>query len=156
MVNLPASSAIPGALTQFMSVAAGALPEGTTVWWGEELTTYSTPVTLQITEITGDQSPAEIGPQYRREEKFNLVCTLSNYQGGDQAQAALDCITAVMSNFGLISAAVGNNPTLNGAVRFAQVGNFILQPTTDSNGVTAVTLDFQVRCEQRILSLQSS
>ncbi len=155
-MNLPASSAIPGALVQFMAVASAALPEGTTVWWGEELTTFSTPITLQITQITGTQAPAEIGPQYRREETFALVCTLSAYEGGDQATAAMNSLTSVMANFGLLSAAVANNPSLNGAVRFAQVANFALDAIVDDNGVSAVSLDFQVHCQQRVLSLQSS
>ncbi|ERR1700760_4111584 len=154
-VPLPASSAIPGALTQFMAVAEGALPSGTTVWWGKELGTYSTPLTLQITEIVGDQEPAELGPQFRREEKFSLVCTLSAYQGGPVDQANAACLTEVMNNFALIHSAVANNPTLNQAVRFAQVGNFAINPDTDANGVTAVSLDFQLRCEQRIRSLDA-
>ena len=155
-VALPASSAIPGALTQFMTIASAALPAGTTVWWGRELGTYATPLTLQITEITGTQDPAEISPSYRREEKFALVCTLSFFQGGPQGAANIACLGQVMSNFALLSAAIGNNPTLNGAVRFAQVGNFIVNPDTDANGVTAVSLDFQVRCEQRVRSLDTT
>jgi hypothetical protein len=156
LVNLPASSAIPGALTQFLAIASAALPAGTTVWWGEELTTYSTPLTLQVTEVTGTQAPGEIGQQYRREETFALVCTLSSYEGGEQGTAAMGALMSVMSNFALITAAIGNNPSLNQAVRFAEVANFLIQPVTDANGITAVTLDFQVRCTQRVLSLQSS
>jgi hypothetical protein len=153
---LPASSAIPGALIQMLAIAKAALPADTTIWWGKELSTYTSPLTFQITEITGDQQPAEMGPGYRREETFSLVCSLSSYQGGDQGQGALDGLNTVMLNFALISAAIGNNPNLNQAVRFAQVGNFIISTDTDGNGTTAVTLDFQVRCEQRVLSLASS
>jgi hypothetical protein len=151
LANLPSSSAIPGALVQVIAVASDALPVGSTVWFGEELPTYSAPVTLQVTEITGDQNPAEIGPQYRREETFSLVCSLSCYQGGAPDFPGL--LGTVMTNFALVSKAIGNNPSLNGAVRYAQVGNFIVTPVTDSNGLSALTLDFSVRCEARVTSL---
>jgi hypothetical protein len=58
-----------------------------------------------------------------------------------------------MDNFALVSRAVGNNPKLNGAVRLAQVGNFLVSPSTDAAGLSAMTLDFSVRCEQRVTSL---
>jgi hypothetical protein len=144
-------SAIPGALAELMVVATGALPAYTTVWFGEELPTYTSPLTLQITEITGDQVPAEIGPQYRREETFNLVCSLSTYQGGPPDFPAI--LNTLMTQFIILSRAVANNPSLNGAIRFAQVGNFIITPASDPNGQSAVTLDFSVRCEARVTSL---
>lgn len=155
-MSLPASSAIPGALVNFIALAQSALGQSATVWWGKELETYSAPVTLQITEITGTQDPAEIGQSYRREETFQLICTLSVYQGGPQGTANIACLQEVMAQFALVSAAIGNNPTLSGAVRFAEVKNFLLTPDTDGNGTTAVTLDFQVACSQRVRSLQSS
>lgn len=150
-MTLQSSSAIPAALVQFLAIAAAALPANTTVWFGEELPTYNTPTTLQVTEITGDQTPAEVGPQYRREETFRLVCSLSSFQGGTPDFPGL--LASVMQSFALVSKAVGNNPKLNDTVRFAQVGNFIVSPVTDANGKSAVTLDFSVRCEARVTSL---
>lgn len=134
-----------------MSLAQVALPLGSTVWFGQELPTYETPVTLQITEITGDQAPAELGPKFRREENFSLICSLVCYAGGSPDFPSL--LAQVMDNFALVSKAVGNNPKLNDSVRFAQVGNFIVTPATNANGLSALTLDFSVRCEQRVLSL---
>lgn len=151
MANLPSSSAIPGALVQFMAIASAALPQETTVWFGSELPTYNSPTTLQITEITGDQVPAEIGQLYRREEAFSLVCTLSYYEGGPPDFVAE--LQSLMDSFALVSKAVANNPKLNDSVRFAQVGNFIITPVTDASGLGAVTLDFSVRCEARVTSL---
>lgn len=151
MASLPSSSAIPGALAQFMVIVKAALPAGSTVWFGKELSTYTAPVTLQITEITGDQNWGEIGPQYRREETFSLVCSLFCYQGGEPDFPSV--LSNVMTNFALVSKAVANNAKLNGTVRVAQVGNFLVTPTTDANGLSAVTLDFSVRCEARINSL---
>lgn len=149
----PQSSSIPNAITQFLTMATTALPAGTTVWFGEELPAYSAPLTLQITEVTGDQQPATIGLSYLREESFQLVCLLTWYQGGPQD--FVTCLGNVMTNFALLSEAVGDNPTLNNAVRFAQVGNFIITPATDQNGQTAVTLSFALRCEQRVVSLSN-
>lgn len=151
MTNLPSSSAIPGALVAFMGIATEALPDGSTVWFGQEIPTYANKITLQISEITGDQEPAELGPQYRREEKFSLICSLSVCVGGSPDFPGL--LSQAMDNFALVSEAVGNNPKLNGAVRFAQVGNFMITAGTDANGLSALTLDFSVRCEARVNSL---
>lgn len=150
-MQLPSGTAIPGALTQFMTIATAALPSGSTIWFGEELPTYTAPVTLQITEITGDQKPAEMGTQYRREETFGLVCSIVCYQGGEPDFPTI--LGNVTTNFVLVSQAVANNPTLNSAVRFAQVGNFHIVPVTDANGMSAISLDFVIRCEQRVTSL---
>jgi hypothetical protein len=150
--NVASGSAIPGALAQFMIVASAALPAKTTVWFGEELPTYTSPLTLQISEITGDQVPAEIGPNYRREETFTLVCSLSTYQGGPPDFPTI--LNNLMAQFIILSRAVANNPNLNQAVRFAQVGNFIITPASDMNGQSAVTLDFSVRCEARVTSIE--
>lgn len=155
-LTLPVGSAIPGTVSAFMTLASQTLPAGTTVWFGEELATYNTPLTLQITEVQGTQVPAEIGQRYRREETFSLICLLTYFQGGQQMVSLLD---TVMSNFQLLALAVGNNPQLVQPsdtvqpVRFCQVGNFIISPVTDPNGLSAVTLSFALQCAQRVESL---
>jgi hypothetical protein len=151
-MNLPSGSAIPGALVQALAIATAALPAGTTVYFGAVLP-YTTPLTLQITEITGDQKVAELGTQYRREETFSLVCTLSVYQGGAPMPDFSPMLTDLMTQFNVLALAIGNNPTLNGTVRFAEVGNFLIDPQTDENGFSAVSLDFSIRCQQRVTSL---
>jgi hypothetical protein len=148
--SLPSQTAIPGALVQLLSVATAAFPAGTTVYYGEDLPAYSAPLTFQITEITGDQVPAEIG-QYRREETFEFICSLIAYQGGVPDFVAQ--LISVTSSFALLSLAIGNNPRLNDSVRFAEVGNFRITSATDPNGQGATTLDFAVRCSQRVTSL---
>jgi hypothetical protein len=155
----PSSSAIPGALAGLLSVATAAFPVGTTVWFGAELPAYSSPLTFWVSEITGDQAPAEIGPNYKREETFSFVCTLLVYDGGNPDFVGL--LTSVMASFRLLSAAIGNNPWLsttgandvNAAVRFSEVGNFRIEPSVDAGGMSAVSLDFNVRCSQRVNSL---
>lgn len=161
-LTLPVGSAIPGALAAFMALATATLPSGSTVWFGEELPTYSAPVTLQITEIQGDQNPAEMGGRYRREETFSLICLLSMYQGG--AQDFPTIFGNVMAQFNALALAVGNNPSLIAytaepgvqPVRYAQVGSFIVTPNSDQNGQSAVTLSFALRCAQRVESLSGS
>jgi hypothetical protein len=164
---LPFGSAIPGALANFLTIAAAALPEETSVYYGSAIP-YTAPYTLQITEISGNQEPATIGPWFRREETFALICSLSYYQGGTgdpQGSNGFElCLANVMTYFSTLALAVSQNPQLDctdlssglgPAVRFAEVGNFHLEPETDANGMVAVTLDFQVRCSQRIRTLSN-
>lgn len=152
-VALPNSSAIPGALAQTLAIARAAFPANTTVWFGADLPSYSAPLTFQVSEITGDQQPAEIGQLYRREETFNLVCTLVTYQGGQPEFETQ--LPTLMESFALLSAAIGNNPSLNGSVRYAQVGNFVVTAQVDANGMSVLSLDFNIRCTQRVNSLSS-
>lgn len=152
MPSLPSQSAIPGALTNLLSIATAAFPAGTTVYYGEELGAFSAPLTFQISEITGDQTPAELG-QYRREETFSFICSLTVYQGGAMATDFSGQLTSLMASFALLSLAIGNNPTLNQSVRFAEVGNFRITSDSDPNGQAGSTLDFSVRCTQRVTSL---
>lgn len=151
MASLPSGSAIPGALINVLSIATATFPDGTTVYYGEELPAYAAPLTFQITEITGDQVPAELGPNYRREETFALACSLSFYQGGVPDFASQ--LTDLMGQFILLSRAIANNPKLNDSVRFAEVGNFIITSVTDSSGQGASNLDFSIRCQARVTSL---
>lgn len=151
MVNLPSGSSVPGALVAIMSIAAAALPAGTTVHYGPELFAYAAPLTFMISQIPGDQVPAELGPDYRREETFSFTCSLIYYEGGVPDFVAH--LQTLMTNFVLLSRAIANNPTLNQAVRFAEVGNFLISPETDANGQSATTIDFSIRCQQRVTSL---
>lgn len=156
-MSLPSTSAIPGAVTNLLAIATAALPANTTVYFGAERA-WNASLVFQISEITGDQQPAEMGTQYRREEKFDLICSLISCLGSAAVDDFSPALSTLMTNFRLFSMAVANNPRLtdsngNDAVRFAQVGNFHIHPETDANGQSAVYLDFAVRCEQRVTSL---
>jgi len=151
MTNLPSGSAIPSALIQTLAIATAALPADTTVYYGENLPKYTAPLTFMITEITGDQKVAELGPAFRREESFAFVCTLVYYYGGVPDFGAQ--LTSLMTNFVAFSQAIANNPTLNSTVRFAEVGNFHITSATDGTGQGGSTLDFSIRCQQRVTSL---
>lgn len=150
MANLPSQSAIPGALVQLMKVATAAFPPGTTVYYGEDLPAYTAPLTMQISEIVGDQSWAELG-NFRREEKWSFTCELITYTGGVPDWVAQ--LVSTFADFALLSLAIGTNPTLNGSVRVAEVGNFVTSSDTDANAQGATHLSFSVRCEQRVTSL---
>lgn len=149
--EIPVSSAIPGAITNLMAQAPAILPPDTYCWFGGELPAYTAPLTFLVTEAAGDQVPASLGTDYRREETFQLVCSLVAYAGGTPDHVAMT--TSLMGAFSLLSMAIANNPQLWGAVRFAQVGNFHVVPQTDGNGQSIVQLDFSIRCEQRVKSL---
>lgn len=151
MASLPSGSAIPGAVAAVLSIATDTLPSDSTVWYGTELPAYSAPLTFQVSEISGDQNWAELGPAYRREEKFQLTCSLIYYVGGVPDFNAQ--LQSLMDSFVLLARAIANNPTLNGSVRLAEVGNFAISPETDANGQSATTLDFAIRCQQRVTTL---
>lgn len=160
MPSIPSQSAIPQALLNLLALATATFPAGTTVYYGEELPAFAAPLTFQITEITGDQQPAELG-QYRREEMFSFICSLTVSQGGAPVNDFSAQLISLMASFGLLSKAIGNNPWLStsgqndstNAVRFAEVGNFRIMSETDGNGLGGSTLDFSVRCTQRVTSL---
>lgn len=123
-----------------------------------ELTNYIAPVTLQILEVTGDQQPAEIGNNFRREETFSIVCELVTWAGDQNYQQRFtDALTA----WNTILVTVGNNPWLStsglndatAAVRYAEVGDFSFIPHADAAGQSRCSLQFHVRCSQRINSL---
>lgn len=145
------ASAIPGATTALLALATSALPEGTTIWFGETPPAYQSAVSLQIVRVTGDQQPAELGPEYRREEAFSFYCNVVAYAGGPPDFPAR--MAEAFGAFTPLSEAIANNWTLNGSVRYAEVGNFDIMPETDGNGQSAVVLAFDVRCSQRVTSL---
>lgn len=143
------ASAIPAELAGApVSVVFGPLAE------------YVAPVTLQVLEVTGDQQPAEIGRDYRREETYTIVCEIVTWSGdqdyGQRFRDALSCWNAVLG-------AVGDNPYLSAsgvndasaAVRYAEVGNMSIIPDTDTAGQSRCSLQFHVRCSARVNSLAS-
>jgi hypothetical protein len=154
---LPSGTAIPGATAALINIltAAFANDSQVQVLFGP-LAKYVAPVTIQITETTGDQKPAELGPGYRREEKFNIVCSIVAYSGGDDYMALMNQAYSYLIQ---VAPVIGNNPTLIDpattlpTVRFAEMGNFAGSPEPDINNQPTYSIDFQVRCSQRVLSL---
>jgi hypothetical protein len=145
------SSAVPNTIDQFMAIVTAVLPSDAQVWFGKPLSKYIANTTLQITGVqNGRQEPAEMSPEYRREEEFDLVCQLTYWEGDLDFVGAKD---QVYATFSLITVAVANNPTLNGAVRFAQPRQFDFTPDSTPDGFTIGVLNFTLNCQARIASL---
>ncbi len=144
------SSSIPGAVAYFLQLAGTALPASAYVYFGVELPKYTAPVTLQVTGITGNQQPAELGPSYKREETYSILCELTSFAGDQDFPTRL---SEVMDNWALITVAVAGDPTLGGNVRFAECGDMDFSPKSDIKGFSLGSLTFDVRCSQRITSL---
>src|SRR5262249_52705136 len=144
------SSVIPSAVPQFITIARGVMPQDAFIWFGRQMSVFSAPLTLQVISVTGDQEPADLGPEYRREETFEIHCVLTAFAGDDDHPSRM---REVFDQFKVISIAVASNYTLNNTVRFAEVGDFNYLPDNDSSGKSIGSLAFQIRCSQRITSL---
>jgi hypothetical protein len=133
-----------------MSIAQTALPNAT-VWFGKPLAMYTSPITLQVLAVhTGDQQVATLGPEYKREETYEIQCVLTSFAGDNDYVSRMD---EVYSSFSLLTVAIGNNPTLNQSVRFSEIRTFEYIPDADAKGMTLGSLSFTVACQARITSL---
>lgn len=144
------ATSIPGAVAYFLTLAQGALPADAVVAFQKELPLYSAPITLQVVGITGDQEPAELGPNYRREEVYSINCTMTAYAGDQDFQARM---VEAFAAFELVAVAVGRDASLGQNVRYAEVGNFLFEPEADSKGQSIGQLTFDIRCSARVASL---
>lgn len=140
------------------------------VWFGKVQPMYSAPITLEIMGVdAGDQRPAELGINYKREEEYIIECCLVSYQGD---QDFLSRMVEVFAVWDLVTSGIANDPSLTGipntsqnsfpastggfghsAVRFAQIRNmnFYGKPTSAGKSVGCITFD--IHCEARIESL---
>ena len=156
------SSSIGPAVNNFISIATAAIPASisggdTQVWFGD-LSKYIAPVTLQIIEVTGNADVAELGRNYRREETYSIVCEIVTFAGD---QDYVQRFTDAMTIYNTLVVAVANNPWLStsglndstAAVRFAEIGDFSIIPHAGSQGQSTCSLQFHVRCSQRVDSL---
>ena len=156
------ASSVGPAVNNAIGIITAAIPatisEGHTQVAFGDLPRYVAPVTLQIMEVTGDQQPAEIGLNYRREETYSIVCEIVVWSGDqDYVTRFDDC----MLIFNKVAVAIGNNPWLSSsglndshaAVRFAEVGNMSIIPHATPKGQSVCSLEFHIRCSQRIDSL---
>jgi hypothetical protein len=145
------ASSVPNAVNAFLSIAQTALPVNSLVWFGKPLGVYTAPVTLQVVGVhTGEQVVATIGPEYKREETYEIQCVLTSFAGDANFAGRM---AEVFAAFGLLTLAIGNNPTLNQTVRFAEIHSFEYSPDADAKGMTLGELPFTVACQARISSL---
>lgn len=155
-------SSIGPAVINFIEIAKTAIPA--TISGGEtnvvfgDLATYVAPVTLQIIEITGNADVAELGRNYRREETYSIVCEAVTWAGD---QDYVQRFTDAMTIYNTLVVAVANNPWLStsglndttAAVRFAEIGDYSIIPHAGPTGESTCSLQFHVRCSQRVDSL---
>ena len=144
------SSCIPAARKYFLNMCTTVLPQDCYIYYGKRLGVFSAPLTLQCFGWTAIQEPAEIGPDLKREEIFDLNCALSSF-AGDQDFEARE--TEVMSNWSLITTAVGLDGSFGNIVRWAQVTQYEFVPDANLDGQSIGTLDFKIACVQRIASM---
>jgi hypothetical protein len=152
-MSLPDGSAIPGAVLAVLSMASASLStsySNATIWFGKALPAYTNPVTFQIVSVKGNQLPAEISPGYRREETFMMYCQIIVYQGDTNFPVVL---TNAFTVWDIIALMIGDNPTLNYTVRFAEVKNMSVTADADPLGKGAIVISFNIACQQRVHSL---
>jgi hypothetical protein len=146
------SSVASAATRYFLNLARATLPDDAFVILhkrrGEMV--YSAPITLEVYGFTGRQEPAELSPQARREEEFDINCCVSSYQGDDDLESRMD---EAQSAWALLSVAVGNDYTLGNTVRWAQMTEYTFVPDTDTSGKALGSVEFKINCQQRIDSL---
>lgn len=150
------SSVISSTVRYFVTLCQSVLPDDSFVFFGKRMSVFTAPLTLQVNGWTGEQAPAELSPQARREEIFTINSALTYLAGGsgDDLDFVLSVEDTVMANWALITTAVGNDYRLGNNVRWAQVGKYDYVPDRDaSSGMQIGTLDFGIDCQQRIDSL---
>jgi hypothetical protein len=142
------SSSVPLAVPAFKDIATAALPGGTYVWTGKQLSRFISPVNLQICQVQfHEDAYAELGPSFRHEEHYDIICELKVFYGdGDFDQRLQDAY----AYYALITSAVFNNPTLNSTVRLAWTRQEQFTPEADAFGKTMGCLDFAVECQARV------
>ena len=154
-------TAIPGTITYLVTLFGTAYPMDANnvpvlVWFGTELAAYSSPTTIEINGVDlADQEPAELGPNFKREETFTVKCKITVFNG-EGANGTPDFLARMTDCFAVwkpLVIAVANDPTLGGNVRFAENGEMIYTPTTDGSGRAMGSLTWGVRCQQRVTSL---
>lgn len=156
------ATSIGPAVNNFIGIATAAIPtalsEGATQVVFGELSEYIAPVTLQITEVTGNAEVAELGPNFRREETYSIVCEITIFAGDQNYIQRFNDAIAV---YNTLVVAVARNPWLStsglndstAAVRYAEIGDYSMVPHSGPNGQSVCSIEFHVRCSQRVDSL---
>jgi hypothetical protein len=154
------SSSVPAAVDGLMKLMTAVLPETTTVAIGKSgLQVYQAPLTFLVINVLGDGTPGEMGPSYRIEERYSIMCELTSYAGDTNF---LQRWTEVLDAWATVTVAIANDPHLtgtpnspnvNGPVRYAKYTNYSLQADADPKGQSIGCLQFAVDCQQRVTSL---
>lgn len=146
------ASSATDAKTQLIAIATAALPSTVTVTFDSTADVYIAPQSLLVTGISWTQDAyAELGPNYRHEEHYNLECAMWSAYGDKDQDARMG---EVMGLYQTLQVAVASNPTLNGTVRLAWCRLLDFNPTHDpGKGWSVGALTFEVQCQARVNSL---
>jgi hypothetical protein len=146
------SSSVPAAVPAFIAICQAALPTGFLVKEGSVFGPYAAQQALLVTGLHFTQdSYAELGPNYKHEEHYNIQCALSVVQGNDDQASVL---TTVYSFYNPITVAVANNLDLNHTTRLGWCRQLDYQMGYDAvKGWTIGTLRFEVEVQARVTSL---
>lgn len=156
------SSSVPSAVSAFISLAQGVLPTNGQVVLGATLPIGADvpPVAVVVSAVrfTEDEY-AELGPTFRHEEHYNIVCCL--YYNGGMYQDLTDVETLMTNTYSAyedITVEVANNPTLGLSLgstgfRLAWCRQTDFVPDFGIQGYVFGKLDFVVECQARVTSL---
>jgi hypothetical protein len=157
-------SSVPAAVDNLVTILKSVLPAGYSVEYaptpvdGQSASFYLPPKSCWVNTVSGDQEPAELGINYRREEIYYIQCELTSFQGD---QIFTDTMRECFDAFACVEHAITVNPWLSttglndntAAVRYAEVGNIRFDPQLTARGQCNGSLQFHVRCSQRIDSM---
>ena len=159
------SSSVPAVVAAFKSVATSACPAGTQIVNSTvlpagyqagpgEVATVNSGVTLQIKGVhfVVDQY-AEMGPNYKHEEHYNILCTLCAWAGDPNFDQRMVDVYTIYAD---LSIAVAQNMALGlpePKPRIAWPRQLDFTPGPDPFGRPAGTISFQIEVQARVDSL---
>jgi hypothetical protein len=157
------ASSVPSVIPAFISLIQGALPANAQVALGTTFTIpaaeATTAVLVSAVRFTQDEY-AELGPTYRHEEHYDIICCLYNTGGMYQDEPGLSALmVATYALYNDISVAVATNPTLGltlgggSSFRLGWCRQLEYDPAFDITGRSFGKLDFEVECQARMVSL---
>lgn len=111
------------------------------------------PYMFRITEWTGAQEWAELGPLYRREETGEIHCEITAYAGSQSLQASIDRQNDCAALHEAFTLKLYNDMTLGGNLRLAELSDYTLECAPTNIGGTLATLTFSILTQQRITTL---
>lgn len=154
------SSSVPIALPAFITLAESVLPANTSVIFNPTPPPFIAQQMLLITGIRFTQDAyAELGPNYRHEEHYNINCCLFQTGGMYNDQGSVQALVGTTYDiYDDLTVAIAQNPTLDIAqdtigFRIAWTRQLSYMPSIDSKGMAFAALSFEVYCEARVLSL---
>lgn len=159
------STSVPLVLNALVSTATTALPAGSQIVLATvmpagymagpgEVTGVTSGVTLEITGVRFlmDQY-AELGPNYKHEEHYNIACSLIAWAGDPNfTQRMLDVYTCYAD----LQVAISQNMVLgltDPVPRIAWPRQLSFTPGPDAFGRPAGTIDFEIEVQARVNSL---